>query len=59
MPHHMNSILVEAWDTFKVSAGNIIRDRFAKTNLPPLSPTNLTTNIQACYLHPSTFWIQG
>ena len=34
-PHHMNSILVEAWDSFKISSGNIIRDSFAKTKLPP------------------------
>ena len=47
-PHHMNFVLVEAWDAFKMSAGNIIRDSFAKTNLPPLSPPNLTTNNQAC-----------
>ena len=46
-PHHMNSILVEAWDAFKMSAGKITREIFAKTKLP-LSPTNLTTNTQAC-----------
>ena len=27
-PHHMNSVLVEAWEAFKVSYGNIIRDSF-------------------------------
>ena len=48
LPHHMNSVLVEAWEAFKVSDGNIIMDRFVKKNLPPLSPTNLTTNTQAC-----------
>ena len=47
-PHHMNSVLVESWDAFKMSAGNIIRDSFAKTKLPPLRPNNLTTNTQAC-----------
>ena len=47
-PHHMNSVLVESWDPFNMSAGNIIRDSFAKTKLPPLSPPNLTANIQAC-----------
>ena len=36
-PHHMKSILVEAWDTFKMSSENIIRDRFAKTKLTPPS----------------------
>ena len=32
--HHMNYIWVEAWDDFKMSAGNITRDRFAKTHIP-------------------------
>ena len=47
-PHHMNSILVEVWDEFKMSAGNTIRDRFSKTKLPHLRHPDLTTNIQAC-----------
>ena len=47
-PHHMNSVLVESWDPFRISSGKIIRDSFSKTNLPPLSPTDLTTNAQAC-----------
>ena len=47
-PHHMKSVLVEAWVTFNMSAGNIIRYNFAKTKLPPLIPPNLTTNNQAC-----------
>ena len=46
-PHHMSYVLVEAWDAFKVSYGNIIVDRFAKTHLPPLSPHNMITNTQA------------
>ena len=46
-PHHMNSVLVEAWDAFKMSASNIIRDSFAKTKILPLRPPNLTTNTQA------------
>ena len=28
-PHHMNSVLVEAWEIFTVSYGNIISDSFA------------------------------
>ena len=44
----MNSVLVEALEPFKMSAGNIIRDSFAKTKLPPLIPNYLTTNTQAC-----------
>ena len=47
-PHHMNSVLVEAWNAFNVSAGNIVRENFAKTNLLHLRPPNLTTNTQAC-----------
>ena len=43
-PHHMNSVLIEAWDAFNMSAVNIIRGRFEKTKLPPLRPTNLITN---------------
>ena len=30
--HHMNSVLVETWEYFKVSYGNIIRDSFAKNS---------------------------
>ena len=46
-PQHMKSVLVEAWDAFKVSYGNIIVDSFAKTHLLPLSPPNMITNTQA------------
>ena len=35
LPQHMNSILVEAWDAFKVSSGNIIRYSFEKKIYPP------------------------
>ena len=35
LPHRMNSLLVESWDAFKVSAGNTIRYIFVKTNIPP------------------------
>ena len=44
----MKSILVEAWDAFKVSTDNNIRYKFAKTMLLPLSPPKLTTNFQEC-----------
>ena len=37
LPLHMNSILVEAWDKFKVSIGNIVRDVFVKKSTPPQS----------------------
>ena len=46
-PHHMNDVLVEAWNAFKVASGNIIVDSFAKTHLPPLIPPNIITNTQA------------
>ena len=46
-PHHMNTVLVEAWGAFKVASGNIIVDSFAKTHLLPLSPPNIITNTQA------------
>ena len=36
LPHKINTVLVEAWDAFKVSADNIIRDSFVK-NIYPLS----------------------
>ena len=47
-PHHMNSVLVETWESFTVSYGNIIRDSFTKNQLPPLSLPNTKTNTQAC-----------
>ena len=47
-PHHMNSVLVETLEAFTVSSGNIIRERFAKTHLLPLSPPDMITNTQAC-----------
>ena len=40
--------MVETWEAFMVSAGNIIRDSLSKTHLPPLIPPNMITNKQAC-----------
>ena len=60
IPHHMNSILAEVWDAFKVSAGNIISDRFLKIKVNPpsvLLVSSLTPRIFC--LHPSLFWSQG
>ena len=45
--HHMNYILVEAWDAFKISDRKIIRYRFVKKKILPLISQNLTTNNQA------------
>ena len=60
-PHHINSILVEAWDDFNISSGNIIMDSFKKyIYIPP--PHTYQLNNQhpgICYLHPSIFWRQG
>ena len=44
---HMNSILVEAWDAFKLSSRKFIRYIFVKTKLLPLRPPDLTTDTQA------------
>ena len=54
-PHHMNSIQVETWEAFTVSAGNIVRDRFSKTHIPPLSPTITKSNTQACVASIQTY----
>ena len=53
IPHHVNLILAEAWVTFKVSTGNIIRYRF-----PQFSLLNHQHPGIFC-LHPSLFCIQG
>ena len=47
-PHRMKQFLVEAWEDFKVSSGNIIRYSFDKTHLLPLSLPNMITSTQAC-----------
>ena len=47
LPHHMNSILVEALDAFKVSSGIIIRESFKKTEILALNPNNFSTRTQA------------
>ena len=47
-PHHMKSILVQAWYAFKVSTSNIIRYIFVKTKQLPFSPPKFTANTQAC-----------
>ena len=46
--YHMHSVLVETWEAFTVSSGNIIRDIFAKTCLPPLIPPIMITTTQTC-----------
>ena len=44
LPYHINYVSAEAWDTFKVSAGKVVRDRFLKTKLSPLRPPHSTTS---------------
>ena len=44
LPQHINSILEEAWETFKVSSDNIIRDIFVKTNILSLSTNYFDNN---------------
>ena len=48
LPRHMNSILVVAWDSIKVSERKLIRNSFAKTKQTPLRTPDLTTNTQEC-----------
>ena len=48
LPPHMESILEEAWDVFKVYSGITITYRFIKAKLPPPSPIYFSTNTQAC-----------
>ena len=43
----MNSILVEEWDAFNVSAGNIIGDILIKKTTS-LQSSRISTNSQAC-----------
>ena len=45
--HHMNAVLVEACNAFKIASGNIIVDSFAKTHILPLIQPNIITNTQA------------
>ena len=59
LPHHMISILVEAWYAFKMSSGNIIRGSFAKTKLTPPQSSWLNNKYTGTWcLHPSIFWTQ-
>ena len=61
LPHQTNSVLVEAWDAFNVSAGNTTRDSFAEKKLPPPPhPSRLNNKYPGIgWLHPSMFWSQG
>ena len=48
MLDHMNAILVETWEYFKISSASITHDVFKKTYLTHLSPPEKYTNHQAC-----------
>ena len=52
LSHHMNSILVEAWDAFKVSARKFISYSFAKTK--PVAVDSVHTPI-----HSNSMYIQA
>ena len=47
-PAHMNSILVETWEAFKLSSAKITQKAFKENPPPPLSPLYTGTNHQAC-----------
>ena len=46
-PHHMNPLLVEAWDAFKVYYRKTIGDKISKKKLLPPSLPDITTNSEA------------
>ena len=43
---HMNSVLVETWEAFKIPSATITQKAFKKTHLPPLYPADIGTNQQ-------------
>ena len=47
-PPHMNFVLFETWESFKLSSATITQKAFKKTHLPPLSPPYIVTNHQYC-----------
>ena len=49
IPPHMNSILVETWEAFKISSEIITHNDFKKTHLLLLYPLDIGKNHQACF----------
>ena len=47
-PDHMNDILVENWEYFKLPSAIITQEAFKKTHLLPLYPPDKGTKHQAC-----------
>ena len=47
-PTHMNSILVETWEAFKLSSATITQKYFNKTHLLPRYLSYISTNDQDC-----------
>ena len=45
---HMNYVLVETWEDFKLSSTTITQKYFKKNNFLPLSPLDIDTNHKAC-----------
>ena len=46
---HMNSILVEKWESSKLSAAKTTQEDFNKIHLLPISQSKKVTNHQACH----------
>ena len=45
---HMNSVLIETWEAFRLSPVTINQKGFKKTHLLPLDPPDIVTNHQSC-----------
>ena len=43
---HINYVLVETWEAFKLSSTTISQKYFEKTNLPTIYPPDICTNHQ-------------
>ena len=43
-PAHMNYVLVETWEAFKLSSTKITQKYFKMTHILPLSPSEIVTN---------------
>ena len=47
MPTHINTVLVETWEDFKLSSNSITQNDLKNTHITPLSPPDKVTNRQA------------
>ena len=53
-PAHMNYVLVEKWEAFKISSAKITQEALKNTRLIPLYSTDKDTNHQACFVDTQT-----